>query len=228
MLKKFKFFCQKILPLSYDASLSYYEAICKLVSHVNKIGDATNELQEVDSRIISKIGEMEKGLVDADGVTEDYVPASNGDGTWSWKEQQGGGSSGVTDVLVNGDSVVSDGVANISISTDVYSTEERVVSTWVDGRPVYEKTYIGKAEYRYTNIIIENVNSIYDNIISASGFVKNDNGTGVSMGGLSNSSDWTLGCHITGQGQLAVYCGGATQTGNYIVTIRYTKISDLS
>ena len=30
-------YCQKILPLTYDDSLSYYEAICKLTSKMNEI-----------------------------------------------------------------------------------------------------------------------------------------------------------------------------------------------
>ena len=34
--------CQKILPLSYDDSLSYYEQVCKLVDKMNEIINAIN------------------------------------------------------------------------------------------------------------------------------------------------------------------------------------------
>lgn len=37
------------------------------------------------------------GGIDATGITTDYVPTANGDNTWSWKAQQGGGSSVVVD-----------------------------------------------------------------------------------------------------------------------------------
>lgn len=35
-------FCQKVLPLSYDDSLSYYEALCKLTGKMNEIIEAIN------------------------------------------------------------------------------------------------------------------------------------------------------------------------------------------
>lgn len=31
----FKFYCQKVLPLVYDESLSYYEMLCKLTDYMN-------------------------------------------------------------------------------------------------------------------------------------------------------------------------------------------------
>ena len=35
--KHFKFWCQKVLPLVYDDSLSYYEVLCKVVDYINNI-----------------------------------------------------------------------------------------------------------------------------------------------------------------------------------------------
>ena len=39
----FKFWCQKVLPLIYDDSLSYYELLCKVVNFLN------NVIQDIDS-----------------------------------------------------------------------------------------------------------------------------------------------------------------------------------
>ena len=36
-LKTFKFWCQKVLPLVYDDSLSYYEISCKIIKYINKL-----------------------------------------------------------------------------------------------------------------------------------------------------------------------------------------------
>lgn len=36
-LTQFKFWCQKVLPLVYDDSLSYYETLCKVVDYINAI-----------------------------------------------------------------------------------------------------------------------------------------------------------------------------------------------
>lgn len=37
-------YCQKILPLVYDDSLSYYEALCRFVAKVNEVVDALNNV----------------------------------------------------------------------------------------------------------------------------------------------------------------------------------------
>ena len=36
-LKTFRFWCQKVLPLVYDESLSYYETLCKVVTYINDL-----------------------------------------------------------------------------------------------------------------------------------------------------------------------------------------------
>jgi hypothetical protein len=54
-LKHFKFWCQKILPLVYDDSLSYYEVLCKVVDYINKLIDDENSA-------IKQIAELKKEL----------------------------------------------------------------------------------------------------------------------------------------------------------------------
>lgn len=51
-LTKFRFWCQKVLPLVYDDSLSYYEVLCKITDYINKLienddmfADAIKEIQ---------------------------------------------------------------------------------------------------------------------------------------------------------------------------------------
>lgn len=41
-IEQFRFWCQKILPIVYDDSLSYYETLCKLVAKMNEIINAIN------------------------------------------------------------------------------------------------------------------------------------------------------------------------------------------
>ena len=45
-LKPFRFWCQKVLPLVYDDSLSYYELLCKVVNYLNETIEQTNDLTE--------------------------------------------------------------------------------------------------------------------------------------------------------------------------------------
>ena len=44
-LKPFRFWCQKVLPLVYDDSLSYYELLCKVVKYLNDTMTDVNELK---------------------------------------------------------------------------------------------------------------------------------------------------------------------------------------
>ena len=46
MLNKMSFYCQPILPLVYDESMSYYETLCKVVGHLNTTGETVNKLNE--------------------------------------------------------------------------------------------------------------------------------------------------------------------------------------
>lgn len=54
-------YCQKILPLTYDDSLSYYEAVCKLTSKMNEIIANVNDhledyiRQQLDNLFINAI-----------------------------------------------------------------------------------------------------------------------------------------------------------------------------
>ena len=41
-LQPFKFYCQKVIPLVFDDSLSYYETLCKFVECLNKVIEQTN------------------------------------------------------------------------------------------------------------------------------------------------------------------------------------------
>lgn len=54
-LKVFKFWCQKVLPLVYDDSLSYYEVLCKVVDYLNNMVSDVN-------KVIDKFEELRKEL----------------------------------------------------------------------------------------------------------------------------------------------------------------------
>lgn len=42
-VNKFNFKCVKVLPLTYDDSLSYYEVLCKVVNKLNEIIEIIND-----------------------------------------------------------------------------------------------------------------------------------------------------------------------------------------
>lgn len=54
-MKHFRFWCQKVLPLVYEDSLSYYEILCKVVHYINDLIDS-------DKEIISDIEGLQKDM----------------------------------------------------------------------------------------------------------------------------------------------------------------------
>ena len=70
MLKHFHFWCQKVLPLVYDDSLSYYEVLCKVVKYIN-------DLIDQDKIFGAEIAELRKDLDQVqywiDHLATDYI-----------------------------------------------------------------------------------------------------------------------------------------------------------
>lgn len=64
-LRHFRFWCQSVLPLVYDDSLSYYEVLCKVVNYINKLIDS-------DKEIVSDIDDLKKDLEVVQKWIDDY------------------------------------------------------------------------------------------------------------------------------------------------------------
>lgn len=62
MIENFKYYCQKVLPLVYDNSLSYYELLCKVISKLNEVIDGTNNVTE---NINKMIGDTIKEMIES-------------------------------------------------------------------------------------------------------------------------------------------------------------------
>ena len=54
-LPYFKFWCQKVIPLVYDDSLSYYEVLCKVVEYINGLIDSDKEIVENIQQLRSEL-----------------------------------------------------------------------------------------------------------------------------------------------------------------------------
>ena len=45
-IKTLRFYCQKVLPLVYDDTLSYYELLCKVCNKLNEVITAQNGIPD--------------------------------------------------------------------------------------------------------------------------------------------------------------------------------------
>jgi len=68
-LPYFKFWCQKVIPLVYDDSLSYYEVLCKVVKYINELILSDTEIVE---RIIGDEEQIE-GLRNDLTIVQEWI-----------------------------------------------------------------------------------------------------------------------------------------------------------
>ena len=78
-----RFWCQKVLPLVYDDSLSYYELLCKVVAYLNNLTkdvvQLTEEVAGIEDRTLRKIAEELQRMVN-DGTLADILESIALDG----------------------------------------------------------------------------------------------------------------------------------------------------
>ena len=59
-LQPFRYWCQKVLPLVYDDSLSYYELLCKVVDYLNKTMEDVETLHDDVDNLHTAYGELQE------------------------------------------------------------------------------------------------------------------------------------------------------------------------
>ena len=79
-LQPFRFWCQKVLPLVYDESLSYYEVLCKLVDYLNKtmedvgvLHDDVDNMFDSFQALTNWTDQQIEAVVTAYGQLQEYV-----------------------------------------------------------------------------------------------------------------------------------------------------------
>lgn len=70
MIRPFRFWCQKVLPLVYDDSLSYMEVLCKVKEKLNEIIAETNEWEEMFDELQKVIQQIQEWI---DNFNPDFV-----------------------------------------------------------------------------------------------------------------------------------------------------------
>lgn len=114
-----------------------------------------------------------------------------------------------------------DATVNIGTGND-YSTEEQIIGTWIDGKPLYQKTFTGTATGKsgdlWNNITIDwDANTNITRYIEGTFFVPGTNGGSgeiespfIKTNTLGVNQRWT----------------GGSITYTYYVTVQYTKTTD--
>lgn len=77
-LDNFRFWCQKVLPLVYDDSISYYEVLCKVCDYLNNMIDNQKELTDELLALQSELKTVQEWIANfepniANDIIEKYI-----------------------------------------------------------------------------------------------------------------------------------------------------------
>lgn len=70
-VRHFRFWCQKVLPLVYDDSLSYYEVLCKVVKYINDLIDSDKEIIKDIDGLRADMAEVQQWIDNFDSHAEE-------------------------------------------------------------------------------------------------------------------------------------------------------------
>lgn len=68
MIKPVYFWCQKVLPLVYDESLSYYEVLCKMRDKLNEVIELSNSWDAQYKQLQEAIQEIQEWIDNFDTI----------------------------------------------------------------------------------------------------------------------------------------------------------------
>ena len=114
---------------------------------------------------------------------------------------------------------VDDAIAEIPDPLDIYSTNEHVVGTWIDGSTLYERTFELNNPARNGDI---STGQTYDIAFVVSGYyILNDGNSILSPNQFLSVSNFTY-VHVEKDGDIKYFIQGYS-ANKLVVTIRYTK-----
>lgn len=118
-----------------------------------------------------------------------------------------------------------------------YSTEEQVIGTWIDGRPIYQKTITDYDILNTANgtvLVAENIDFLISQPTGTAKFVNALDGSlaNAPLPQVASISDYAVGANATSNGYVSLDIGEAiNKQGNYssaiaTITFQYTKTTD--
>jgi hypothetical protein len=185
-----------------------------------------------------EVEEEQVVVEETDPTVPAHVKAITLEDIEKWNNGTGGGDGGVDTLPINsifayeGDDIPEgyEEVQSAISNSNVYSTEETVAGTWIDGRPIYQRTFeftTTTADTRkyLRDLGITNIKNVW--IDESASFVNYNaytfNGI-LPVNNFISTSDYKT-CYIDADQRITMKSGNA-QTLYWTITLRYTKTTD--
>jgi hypothetical protein len=108
------------------------------------------------------------------------------------------------------------------VDLEVYSTDEKQIGVWIDGKTLYEKTIVGTQNFPSSaGSIVIHTQSDADTLFLHEGFCS---GTGTPFPYVAYNAEYAIACVINSSKQImAEVERDRSSFGKPVITIRYTK-----
>lgn len=178
-IEKVKFWCQKVLPLVYDDSLSYYETLCKIAHKLNEVINAVDGLPEYIGELISddKLKEILSTLLEQ--LEEQIASANEKNSETATADRNVGEMVWINDLLYrsikqidNGDKyVIGSNIEKITIET-LYHEIQKTFCDYIEVSSIVASKNIANGSWFWYN---NKLCLATKNIEQGNGFVINTN-----------------------------------------------------
>ena len=111
----------------------------------------------------------------------------------------------------------------LSTSSNTYSTDETIIGTWIDGKPLYR--LVVQANITNSSCSITMSNNIKD-VVKMSGIFKQSIGNTVPLPQYTSNTNYEFMYHDVSSNTLVIKTGSGFSTGQAIVFVEYTKTTD--
>lgn len=118
--------------------------------------------------------------------------------------------------------------ANQFSRSDLYSTDEKIIGQWIDGKPIYQKTVSCGALPNNTEKLVAHSISNIDRIISYFGSAAKDTSpyATISMGYWGGTVEYSISVSVDNSNIHIYTSSDRSSYKNAYVTIQYTKTTD--
>ena len=104
-----------------------------------------------------------------------------------------------------------------------YSTTEQKIGTWIDGKPIYRRSFAGNTGTSAQVVITSAYNNNTIRVVNAYGSIRTSSG-GTNIGSYVNGNYYSV--LFIHSNELQLYFGSSLKSGTYMITIEFTKTSD--